>query len=437
MQRSDINKNILRLAIPSIVNNITVPLLGLCDTAISGHLGSGLYLGAIAVGAMAVNSIFWILGFLRMGTTGLTAQAEGAGDVYNIRLLFTRAILLALGLGLLLIALHQPLGRLIMSVISPGEEIRELSAGYFNVVVFGAPAMLSTMVISGWFLGMQTSVQPMIIAISTNVLNILLSIFFAFGCGMGFNGTAWGTFAAQWAGLLIALLLLRRFNGGRLPLAPLRPVLARGGWGRFINVNVYIFFRSFCIIAVTMSVTSIGASLGTAILAANAVIMQFFHIFSYFMDGFAFAGEALAGKAVGARDKKMLHSCSLHLGVWGLGVTVVFILIYMICGTFMSALITDDADTLLLVSRFDQWLWLPALCGAPAFIFDGIFIGLTATRSMLVSTLMGLIGFFFAMWCLPIAGNNGLWTAFVIYLCLRGAYLMARYPSASNAVLVK
>ncbi len=437
MQRSDINKNILRLAIPSIVNNITVPLLGLCDTAVSGHLGSGVYLGAIAVGAMAVNSIFWILGFLRMGTTGLTAQAQGAGDSSQTHLLFTRALLLAVSLGLLLIMLHQPLGKLIMGIISPEEEVRELASGYFNTVIFGAPAMLSTMVISGWFLGMQTSVQPMVIAISTNVLNILLSLLFAFGLGMGFIGTAWGTFAAQWAGLLIALFLLRRFKGGRIPLAPIKPVLIRRGWGRFVNVNVYIFFRSFCIIAVTMAVTSIGASLGTAVLAANAVIMQFFHIFSYFMDGFAFAGEALAGKAVGAKDRRMLDSSSLHLSLWGLGVTTLFILIYMTCGTSLSTLITDDAGTLLMVSQFQVWLWLPALCGAPAFICDGIFIGLTATRAMFVSTLLGLAGFSLAMWCLPVGGNNGLWLAFVIYLCLRGVYLMARYASASNAALVK
>lgn len=432
MFSSDMNKSILRLALPSIATNITVPLLGLCDTSISGHLGSGLYLAAIAVGTMAVNSVFWILGFLRMGTTGLTAQAYGAGDPPLQRLLFTRASLLALAAGILLILLHSPLCALIMSLIAPEEGVKALASQYFSTVIFGAPAMLCTMVASGWLLGMQTSVQPMIIAISTNALNILLSLLFAFGFGMGFAGTALGTLAAQWTGLFIALFLVWRFAGRRLPLAPLREALKKGGWGRFAGVNLYIFLRSFCIIAVTMAVTALGARLGTAVLAANVVIMQFFHIFSYFMDGFAFAGEALAGKATGRRDKALLGNTVAHLSLWGIGVTALFILIYATWGLTLSSFITDDPATLALIGELDSWLWIPALCGAAAFILDGIFIGLTATRSMLVSTLLGLAGFAVTMKLMPSAGNDGLWTAFSIYLALRGLWLALRYPRAAR-----
>lgn len=431
-----INRQILKLALPSIVSNITVPLLGLCDTTISGHLGSRDYLAAIAVGAMCVNAIFWTLGFLRMGTTGLTAQAYGAGDRSAQATVFTRATMLALLLGVLIVVLQTPLTALLMRLMNMGASprVEALAESYFTIVIFGAPAQLMTMAVSGWLLGMQTSVQPMLIAILTNVLNILASLLCVFGLRMGFPGTAAGTLIANWAGLGIALLLTHRFCGGRLPFSFGARTWRLSEWGRFFNVNVYIFLRSFCITGITMAVTSMGAKMGTGILAANTVLMQFFHIYSFFMDGFAFAGEALSGKAAGAHDRAGLRLTVRALLLWGGGVMLCFATVYALAGGSIASFITDDAGTLRLCSRYLFWTCVLVAGGAAAFIWDGVYIGLTATRAMLLSTATGAGAFALMVWLLPGDANDVLWGGFSAYLLLRGAVLWLRYPAEVRRV---
>lgn len=428
----NINRQILRLTLPAIVSNITVPLLGLCDTSISGHLGSTDYLGAIAVGTMGINAIFWCMGFLRMGTTGLTAQAYGADDNDSVKMLFTRALLLGLLLGTAIVILRYPLQLLIMWLIGADPAVRDLAAQYFRIVIAGAPAQLATMAISGWFLGMQTSVQPMVIAIVTNIVNIVLSLCFVFILGMGFAGTATGTLTANWIGLILALFLVWKHQKGKLPITSLTKALHTPGWSKFFSVNIFIFLRSFCIMAVTMGVTSYGARLGTATLAANTVIMQFFIIFSHFMDGFAFAGEALTGKAVGKHDPNMLSRTVTRLIIWGLAVTAGFILLYTTSYRLLSEFITDNRETLDIVYSLRIWIWLLPLASGAAFIFDGIFIGLTSTASMLISTALGLVGFYLSYLWLPIGNEDRLWLAFVIYLLLRGLTLITLYKPASH-----
>lgn len=430
----NVNKEVLRIALPAVASNITVPLLGICDTMISGHLGSADFLGAIAVGTMAVNAVFWCLGFLRGGTTGLTAQALGRKDENAIKMLFTRATLLGLALGLLIILLQTPLLNLILAIIAPEAVVATEAATYYKIVTYSAPAMLATMAISGWFLGMQTSVQPMIIAITTNIINIAASIFCAYGLGMGFAGTATGTLIANWSGLLLALWLVWRFRGKRLPLAPARQVFKSAGWGRFFNVNVFIFLRSFCIMAVTMGVTSMGARLGTDILAANTIIMQFFMVFSYFMDGFAYAAEALTGRAAGAKDRTAMHRNILAILRWGAGITIAFTAVYTLLNWPISSLFTDDAHVLGIIHSLQLWIILAPVCGAAAFIFDGVYIGLTATRQMLFSTLLGLVLFNLCARLMPLPGADKLWLAFMIYLLARGIYLGALYNKESRKI---
>jgi len=437
MQTHNLNRHILAIACPAIVSNITIPLLGLCDTTICGHLGNPLFLAAIAVGTMAINAVFWCLGFLRMGTSGLTAQAAGAESHRLTSLLFTRAALLGLILGLLVIILRAPLISLILSIIGASPDVNETAALYFNRVILSAPAMLATMAISGWFLGMQTSVQPMAIAIITNLINIPASLICVYVLDMGFAGTATGTLIANWTGLAIAIILVRRFCHGSLPLTPLKEALLTQGWAKFFNVNIFIFLRSFCIMAVTMGVTSLGARMGTDILSANTVIMQFFTIFSYFIDGFAFAGEALTGHAAGRRDAVGMRAVILRLLAWGGGVTAIFTLLYMVGAMPAAHLITDLPSTLTIVDRYSMWIWILPAAGGAAFIFDGIYIGLTASRSMLISTLLGLVVFYLIVNFLPLEGNHRLWLAFVSYLAIRGVYLTLRCPSQTRRFLVK
>ena len=419
----NLNRQILRLAIPSIVSNITVPLLGLCDTAISGHLGSEVFLAAISVGTVWINALFLTMIFLRMGTTGLTAQAYGAGDKVGAGVLLTRGLLLAGGIGLLFIVAQRPLLALLSHVVGASPEVSASASEYFSIVILSAPAMLMTMVANGWFIGMQTSVQPMVIAVTTNVLNILLSLLAVFGLKLGFAGTAAGTCVANWLGLLLVVILLRRFGRCGFPGASVCRAFKGGGWGRFFNVNIYIFLRSFCIMGVTVSLAAFGARLGNDVLAGNAVMMQFFTFFAYFMDGFGFAAEALTGKAKGASDSRLLRSVIKRMLAWGALVTGIFALCYAVGASGISTLITDNLHTLQIIENQKLWVVLTPVCGGLVFILDGVFIGLTRTRSMMLSTLLGLVSFLVVAGAKLLPGAAGLWLAFDSYLLVRGVVL--------------
>ena len=257
-----LNKEILRLSIPAIISNITVPILGLSDTTISGHLGSELYIGAIAVGTMMFNVVFWLFGFLRMGTTGLTAQAYGAQDNDECRKLLVRACASGLIIGVIILLLHIPIRWLLLLLISPEGQVADYAADYFNICIWGAPALLFNMAVMGWFLGVQNTVVPMIISVSVNIVNIILSLCFVFLFDMGFEGVAYGTMISNWVGVVIALLYVMKFYEWRFPRICRTDFLQLSDMGRFFKVNTDIMFRSACIMTVSLTVTSIGAQLG-------------------------------------------------------------------------------------------------------------------------------------------------------------------------------
>lgn len=440
-----LNREILRIAVPAILSNITVPLLGLCDTTIAGHLGNSAYIAAIAVGTMMINVVFWCFGFLRMGTTGLTAQAFGKGDGHAQSQVFSRAFLLGAGAGILILLLLVPLRELVIAVIRPDADVRRLASDYFTIVIWGAPAMLATMAVSGWFLGMQTSVYPMIIAVSTNIINIVVSVCAVYMFEMGFAGTAVGTLVANWCGLVLALVLVARFNGGRLPFCNLSEVIKMQGLGRFFKVNSDIFFRSFCIMSVSMGVSAIGARLGSDILAVNAVMMQFFVLFSYFMDGFAFSGEALSGKAIGANSPVLLRKTVGRLLLWGVAMALSFTIMYVLFYRNLGGFITDNQSVLALLEDYRYFLFAIPILTVAAFIYDGIYIGLTSTRTMLVVTMIAGVVFFMVnfihfsegAFALSMPDNNRLWVAFLSYLLTRGAGLALLYPRQTRMYIVK
>ena len=338
----NLNKEILRLSLPAIVSNITVPLLGLSDTAISGHLGRPEFIAAIAVASMMLNVAFWLFGFLRMGTTGLTAEAFGASDNRRILSVLMRSVLIALTVGVLFVILRRPMAEILLDFVGAERGVRELALEYYLLCIFGAPALLSTMSFNGWFVGMQSTFTAMIVSISVNVINIALSLLFVFVFDMGFIGVGWGTLIAQWIGLLIAAVLFVRFLR-RHDIHVGEGNLLRGGFAKFFRVNTNLFFRSACVMMVSMSVTAAGARLGSVTLAANAVMMQFFVFFSYFMDGFAFTGEALTGRFSGAGDFVMLRRSVRQLLVWSAGMALSFFLIYFFGLHAITSFITDDA----------------------------------------------------------------------------------------------
>lgn len=425
-----LNKEILRLSIPAIISNITVPILGLSDTTISGHLGSELYIGAIAVGTMMFNVVFWLFGFLRMGTTGLTAQAYGARDNDECRKLLVRACALGLIIGVVILLLHIPIRWLLLLLISPEGQVADYAADYFNICIWGAPALLFNMAVMGWFLGVQNTVVPMIISVSVNIVNIILSLCFVFLFDMGFEGVAYGTMISNWVGVGIAILYVLKFYEWRFPMICRTDILQLSDMGRFFKINTDIMFRSACIMSVSLTVTSIGAQLGALTLAANAIIMQFFILFSYFMDGFAFAAEALSGKFVGARDLHNLKRVINRLLLWALGVASVFTIIYIGGYKFIVSFITNEENVIATVDKYSLWLKLIPLVTVAAFIYDGIYIGLTATRQMLIATFLSAMAFLSICFIHPFGGNlidlpqnHTLWIAFLTYLLLRGVML--------------
>lgn len=417
----ELKNKILKIAIPSIVTNITVPLLNLVDMAIVGHLGSASYIGAIAVGGLMFNVIYWIFAFLRMGTTGMTSQAYGKRNLDEAVRLLLRSLGTGLIVSLILLAFQYPLLDLAFLMIKAAPDVRELTIHYFHILIWGAPAVMCLYGFTGWYIGMQNSRFPMMIAIFQNVVNILCSTCLVYVFGMKLEGVATGTLVAQYAGLFMAVFLWIRYYKG------LRRRLRIGGvWTRkamlvFFSVNRDIFFRTLCLVAVTMYFTSAGAGEGNTVLAVNTLLMQFFILFSYFTDGFAYAGEALSGKYIGAKNELALKKTIRSLFSWGFGIAFVFTALYFFCGDLFLNFLTNDAEVVAKAQEYVLWICFVPLMSITAFVWDGIYIGATATRQMLLSMFVAAVVFFVAYFSLKsVWGNHALWLAFLLYLFFRG-----------------
>ena len=415
------NREILQIALPSIVSNITVPLLGLIDAAIVGHLGAASYIGAIAVGGTLFNIIYWIFGFLRMGTSGMTSQAYGQKDEAETMRILARSMGVGMLIALALIILQYPIERIAFTLMKATPEVERLASLYFRICIWGAPAVLGLYSISGWCIGMQNSRFPMYVAITQNIVNILASLALVYGFGMKIEGVAIGTLVAQYAGLLMAAWLWTSHFKRLLPYIQLQTLLAKGAIRRFFQVNRDIFFRTLCLVAVTMYFTSAGAAQGEVILAVNTLLMHFFTFFSYIMDGFAYAGEALVGKHLGANDRPALRQMVHQLFVWGIVLSLVFTLVYGIGGKVFLGLITNEQSVITASSAYFYWVLAIPLAGFAAFLYDGIFIGATATRWMLYAMSIATTAFFLIYYGFRgTMDNHALWLAFITYLALRG-----------------
>ena len=415
------DRQILQIALPSIVSNITVPLLGMIDVAIVGHMGSPAYIGAVAVGSMIFNLVYWLFGFLRMGTSGMTSQALGRRDLTEVTRLLIRSAAMALGIALLLIVLQVPMKWASFALIGPTVDVVPFAETYFYIVIWGAPAVLGLYGLSGWFIGMQNTRIPMVISIGQNIVNILASLTLVYGFGLKIEGVALGTVIAQYAGFFVAVLLLYCYYSRLRRHFVMKGTFVRKAMGRFFHVNRDIFLRTLCLVAVNLYFTSAGARHGAVILSVNTVMMQLYLFFSYFMDGFAYAGEALGGRTFGAKNATAFHATLSRLWVWTLMVTTAFTLLYICCGEWIVGRLTDESLVLEASYEYLWWAWLIPAAGCVAFIWDGVFIGITATRGMLVSSFISAL-VFFAVYLLtktPL-GNHGLWLAMVAYLAMRG-----------------
>lgn len=429
--QESLNRSILRLALPAIAANITTPVLGLVDVAITGHFGAAAFIGAIAVGSTVFNLLYWLFGFLRMGTAGLTAQAYGAADRSAQGATLWRSLLIALAAGAFIVAVSHPVCSAILDFMDCDADTRVPAMRYVTILVWGAPAVLGLYTLNGWWLGMQDTRIPLYISIGINVANIALSVGLVYGAGWRIEGVATGTLAAQWLGFVAGLLVTRRHFR---PLRPtLREMIRRRDLRRLFGINADIFLRTLCLVAVTVWFTRAGSTQGVTVLAANALLMQFFMFFSYFTDGFAFAGEALAGRFHGAADAQGLRRVVRALLRWGAVIALGFTIVYFLGGETILGLLTDQESVRKLASEYLPWAVGVPLCGTVAFIYDGIFVGLTRTRRMLAAMFAATAVYFGAYALLyPLLGNHGLWLAFILYLAVRSAAMHLARPKFSN-----
>ena len=448
-----INKDILKLAIPSILANITVPLVGMVDIAVAGHFDvqAATMIGGIAIGSMLFDLLYWNFGFLRVGTGGMTAQAYGRQDRKECARILTRSLGISLSCAAVLIMIQWIFVKAAFLFVECTPDVQELASRYFFIRIWAAPATLSLMAFKGWFIGMQDSVSAMTVDLTVNIMNVLMSIVLALGIhvgdvgieGMGFVGIPAGTVVAQYSGLSVAAVLLfvryRKDTLSQLRIHELKGVFRGEETRRFFVMNTDLFVRSLCFIAIYIGFTVISARYGDLLLAVCSIMMKLLMIFSYFTDGFAYAGEALAGRYIGAKDGNMLRQTVKWTFVWSMGVAFMFMLIYGFAGTPMLKMMTSDAAVVSASGEYLPWLLLMPVVGCAAFTWDGIYIGATASKAIRNSMLWAVVAFVF-VWSagslvLDHAGNvqassmyiHVLMAAYFAHLLARTVYLTVRY----------
>lgn len=419
------HREILRLAIPNILSNLTVPLLGIVDTALMGRLDNEAYIGAVALGSMLLNFVYWSFGFLRMGTTGLTAQAYGQGDTNAQATLIGRSLSVGLLSGISIVLLQIPLIWLGFQLI-PGEpEVLELARQYVMIRIWDAPATIGLYALIGWFLGMQNARLPLILTILINVLNILGNLFFVLHLDLKAEGVAWGTVIAQYTGFLVGVILLLwqyKETIGRMDWRLLRDIK---GYGRFFAVNADMFVRTVLLLFVFAFFTAQSSGMDALTLAANQILLQYFHTMAFGVDGFAFAAESLVGRYIGARDATRLRQVVREILIWGCGLGLMFTLLYVAAGDYLLKIFTDQADVIAAARPYLPWMYAFPLAGAVAFMWDGIYVGATASRAMRNSMLIATFGVFLPVWYVstPWLGNHGLWLALLLMMATRALAL--------------
>lgn len=427
------NKEIFRLAIPNILSNISVPLLSTVDTALMGRL-SEYHIGAVGLGSMIFNFVYWNFGFLRMGTTGLAAQAFGRQDRNEITLVLGRALSIALILAFAILILQYPFCRAAVALMQVEEGLRPLVEEYFQIRIWAAPATLCMYALLGWLFGMQNAVFPLIITIAINVVNIVLSYLLVFRFGMDIAGVAWGTVAAQYFGLFLTVFLLYRKYADDLRSFSLPAFLQWYAFGYFLRINRDIFLRTLLLTFAFGFFYSQSSSLGETALAVNVILLQYVNWMSYGIDGFAFAAESLVGKYVGAIDRGRVMQ-AIRLSFFWAGLMAVSTgSIYMLFSDELFLVFTDELSLLTEARPYLFWMAVFPVAGFACYIWDGVFIGMTASRAMRNTMFGAALVYMIAYYGLtPLYGNHGLWLALIAFLIARAVLqwlLFARHKLA-------
>lgn len=429
------NRDVWRLAAPIILSNVSVPLLGAVDTAVVGHLPGPQYIGAVALGALIFSFIYWAFGFLRMGTTGFCAQALGASDTDEVRSILARAILVAGGLSLGLLLLQWPIKELAFTLIDASDAVEHLAREYYQIRIWGAPAALANFALVGWFIGVRDARAALLMQLVMNGLNIVLDLWFVVGLDWGVAGVAWASLISEISAIGVGLMLARRnlrAIGGHWIKARIfdTPRLMR-----MLVVNVDIFIRTLCLQTAFAYFTAQGAKMGDVVLAANAILLNFQGIMAYALDGFAHAVEALAGGALGARNRQVFRQAVKTSTLWALLFAVIFSLGYTLFGNWMVDIMTNLEDIRALARVYLPWMILSPVLSVWSFQLDGIFIGATRTAEMRNAMVASLIVFAIAVFVLvPAFGNHGLWAALSVLMIVRALTLALFYPALEKSV---
>ncbi len=416
------NKQLLRLAIPNIISNLSVPLLGAVDTALMGHMESSAYIGAIALGGIIFSFIYSGFSFLRMGTTGLVAQSFGNKDDGGVIVSLGRAAVVALCGGILVLLLQSPIEWISFNILEGSQEVEALAKEYYNIRIWAAPATVGLYAMLGWFLGMQNAKYPMYITIFINVANVLFNLLFIFQFNMASDGVALGTVCAQYLGLTLAIVLFFKTYRHYLSYWSKERFHKLNELKKFFTVNRDIFLRTLCLIFAFSFFTAKSATLGDQILAANAILLQLFMILSFGIDGFAYAAESLVGKYYGAKDLLNLKLAIKKSFYWGMILGMIYALVYGLGGKSLLGLFTDKPEIVDLANSFLFWTVIGSVINVAPYIWDGVYIGTTASvpmrNVMFISTFLVFIPLFYLLH--PFVGNHALWIALQGFMISRG-----------------
>jgi MATE family multidrug resistance protein len=425
---------VLRIAAPIVLSNATVPLLGAVDTGVVGQLGQAAPLAAVGLGAVILATFYWIFGFLRMGTSGLAAQARGAGDGAEAGAILIRGLLVAGAAGAATILLQWPLFSAALAVAPASAGVEALAHHYLSIRVWGAPATIGLYALTGWLIAMERTRGVLILQLWMNGLNILLDLWFVLGLGWGVPGVALATLIAEWSGLALGLLLCREAFAARI-LGDRALIFDAGRLWRMAAVNTDIMIRSVILQGAFTSFVFLGARFGDVTQAANHVLLQFLEITAYALDGFAFAAETLVGQAVGARSLPDLRRAAILSSQWGAGGALALSIAFWTAGPWLIDILTTEPQVRETARTYLVWIGASPIIGIACWMLDGIFIGATRTRDMRNAMTVTLAVYAPALALLPMAfGNHGLWAALQVLFLLRAATLGRRYPGIERSV---
>lgn len=417
-----------RIAAPMILSNVSVPLLGMVDTGVTGHLDNSAYLGAVAIGASIFTFIFMGMNFLRMGTTGIAAQSFGADDNDGLRAALGQALIVGLVIALALIVLQVPIGHLALKLLGGNAETQQYASEYFSIRIWSAPGTLANYALIGWFIGLQNARVPLFIFLTINITNMALDLLFVVVLGMTVDGVALASVIAEYSGFLVgasfAIAALKK-RAGHWPLARLTNVAA---YRAFFSINAHLFVRTMALMFTLSFVTAQGARLGGQILAANAVLMNFQFLTAFGLDGIAHAAEALVGKAVGEKRRDaLIHTVNLTLK-WSVIFALGFTVFYFVAGSLIISILTDLQDVRSTANRYLPWMIASPLVSVWCFLYDGVYVGATRAKDMRNIMLFSAIAVFLPAWYLtrPL-GNDGLWLSFLLFMASRGVGMHLGY----------